>query len=227
MTTYESLRASPSPASTKTRPSVTYREFVIEYTHLQRRNALAVTAGVTLIVGAAIRLDGYALLVVAALGLGLFLSGLTGLLVAAAAHADYSRRLGLTTSTTYNEPAAPRPVRAFVASQNGATSSTVRAGRYSLDRSVWVALFETRNADDRLTRDAAVKVLPRAMYRDWSSTLGELGRLGLVDEDGRITATGWQWYNETVTPLPQSGKTPAGSTSTPARRTHEAHEATS
>lgn len=227
MTTYENLRASPSPASTKTRPSVTYREFVIEYTSIQRRNALAVAAGVTLIVGAAIRLDGYALLVVAALGLGLFLSGLTGLLVAAAAHAEYSRRLGVTTSTTYAEPGEARPVRAFIASQNGATSSTVRAGRYSLDRDVWVALFETRNADDRLTRDAAVKVLPRAMYRDWSSTLGELGRLGLVDEDGRITPTGWQWYNETVTPLPPSGKTPAGATSTPARRTHEAHEATS
>ena len=227
MTTYESLRASPSPASTKTRPTVTYREFVIEYTSLQRRNALAVAAGVTLVTGAAMRLDGYALLLVAALGLGLILSGLTGLLVAAAAHADYSRRLGVTTSTTYNQPEEARPVRAFIASQNGRASSTVRAGRYSLDRAVWVALFETRNEDDRLTRDAAVKVLPRARYRDWQTTLGELGRLGLVDSSGRITATGWQWYNEAVMPLPQSGMTPAGAHSTPARRTHDAPGASS
>ena len=75
-----------------------------------------------------------------------------------------------------------------------------------------------------MTRDGATKALPRHLYRDWQSTLGELQRLQLVDADGRPTAAAWA-LAEGTPPRPTDDEWPAGAHSTHARRTHGAHGA--
>jgi len=129
---------------------------------------------------------------------------------------------------TYAPPPAPSaPVRPFVPSANGdAAGHTVRAGRFQLPAATWAALFDVAEANGgRLTRDgvAAARALPRALYRDWAATLAELQRLGIVDDDGRVTAAGWEFAGREITPPPHGIDAPAGAPSTHARRTHDAH----
>lgn len=216
---------SPAPARTTARPSVDYDTFVLRYARAQRANVLLAFVGVALITGGIMYTHGAPMVILVALGLGLAAAGLGGLAIAMGAHADYTRHLAMTTATTYAAPVEASPgVRAFVPSANGAP--TIRAGKFKLERATWVKLFETAAAhDDRLTRDSATKVLPRNLYRDWQNTIGELVRLGMVDGEGRITAGGWQWYQENLSPYPNGGEAPTGAYSTPARRTHGAHGA--
>lgn len=198
MTTYfETPTPTPTAAKTTARPSVDYSTFVLAYARAQRNNLLLAFAGVALIVGAGIYTFGAALAILIALGLGIAAGGLGGFGVAAGAHASYCRNMATTTATTYTTPAAGPGLRAFVPSQNGA--ATIRAGRFQLPAATWAALFATAD-NGRLTRDKSMKVLPRALYRDWQSTLEELGRLGIVDGDGTITAAGLRWYDATIAP---------------------------
>ena len=74
----------------------------------------------------------------------------------------------------------------------------------------------------RLTRDAATKVLPRALYRDWATTAGELARLGIIDGEGMVTAAGRGIIGGNP-PRPTGDYAPTGAHSTHARRTHDAH----
>ena len=89
----------------------------------------------------------------------------------------------------------------------------------------WAALLAAAEANGgRLTRDAATKVLPRHLYRDWSTTAGEFQRLGIIDGDGMVTAGGLQFLRND-SPFPNGGYSAAGAQSTHARRTHGAHGA--
>lgn len=125
------------------------------------------------------------------------------------------------------EPAADSPapvtdVRAFVPSQNA--PATIRVGAWRLPRAAWAALFAAAEANGgRLTRDVAVEHLPRELYRNWAGTKSELMRLNIIDESGRVTERGWQFYRMDVAPSPTGENTAAGALSTHARRTHGAH----
>lgn len=216
------------------RPSANFSEYVLLYGKAQRHNLIVMTAGMVGIVGALWYLSGGALIIAAAVAVGLTLGGAGSFLVTGAAHSAYTRHLSTTTTQTYTDPPPAGPaVRPFVASRNaGATTArTVRAGRFQLPSTTWAALFEAASANDgRLTRDAATKALPRALYRDWAGTMGELQRLGIVDGDGRVTADGWHFARRDVgaagaPPYPNDDDAPAGAHSTHARRTHEAHGA--
>lgn len=220
MTTYfETPTPTPTAAKTTARPSVTFDDYVTGYTRLQRANVLGAFMGITVATGAIMYLHGAPMVLLVAAGVGIAAAGLASLAIAAEAHAAYTRHFGMTTATTYATPTPAGPgLRPFVASQNGAP--TIRAGRFQLPAATWAALFATAD-NGRLTRDKSMKVLPRALYRDWQSTLEELARLGIVDGDGTITAAGLQWYDATISPtLPAT---------MPGRariaRTHDAHEA--
>ncbi len=211
------------------RPAAEFSEYVLTYTRLQRTNTALIFTGMAVAVGAAVYLGGGWLIAVAAIGLGLAGSGAGGFVIAAEAHSAYTRHMAVNVTSTYATPPAPSsPVRAFVPSTNGdAAGHTIRAGRFSLPATTWAALFDVAEANGgRLTRDAvaAARALPRALYRDWAKTVGELARLGIQYGDGMVTADGWTFAGrEDITPPPQGSYSHAGAPSTHARRTHGAH----
>ena len=224
------LGDAPSPPLERvtSRPAAEFGEYVLTYSRAQRSNVGLIFVGVALIVGAAVYLSEGWLIAGVALGLGLAGAGAGGFLIAAEAHAAYTRHLSTNVTSTYaTPPPASAPVRPFVPSSNGdAAGHTVRAGRFQLPSTTWAALFDVAEANDgRLTRDsvAAARALPRALYRDWAATVAELQRLGIVDADGRVTAEGWDFASRDITPLPHGGNAPTGAPSTHARRTHDAH----
>lgn len=207
-----------------TRPAAGFDEYVLVYARAQRFNVSLIFAGMALAVGAAVYLAGGVLVAVVAVGLALAGGGGAGFLIAAGAHAAYTRHLGVNVTQTYAAPPSAGPsVRPFVASTDG--PATVRAGRFQLPAATWGALFAAAEANGgRLTRDAAAKVLPRHLYRDWQTTVGELQRLGLIDHDGQVTAGGWEFARRDVFPLPQNGDELMSAHSTHARRTPAMHD---
>lgn len=224
MTSYESATAAPPPLRTSTRAAVSFEAFVLDYAREQRRNVFLSFTGIATIAGAIMRTGGTAQIVLCAFGLGLAVAGLAALALAADAHAAYTRLLATATVTTYATPPPASPgVRAFVPSTNG--TQTIRAGKFKLDAAQWVKLFQTAGDGGRLTRDGAAKVLPRELYRAWGDTLGELARLGIVDDSGIITPAGWTWYKSNVSPYSTEGASPSGAISTHARRTHGRQDA--
>ena len=195
---YESAAAPPLARSTR-RPSAEFDEFVLRYARAQRANV-----GLMFV------------------GLGLAGAGAGGFIAAASAHAAYTRYFSATETEVYADPPPPAAaVRPFVASTNGA--ATIRAGRFSLPASTWSALLAAADANGgRLTRDAATKILPRALYRDWATTAGEFQRLGMIDPEGMVTAAGRGMMSGN-SPYPIGHNAPTGASSTRARRTHGAH----
>ena len=221
MIPYEAGAAPPLARSTR-RPAADFDEYVLRYARVQRANVFLVFAGVGLAVGAAVQLHGGLMVTLAAVGLGIAGAGAGGLMAAMSAHNSYTRYLGSNETQEYAPPAPPAEgVRPFVPSSNGAP--TIRAGRFSLPAATWAALLAAAEANGgRLTRDAATKVLPRALYRDWATTAGELARLGIIDDEGRVTAAGRGIIGGN-SPRPTGDYAPAGAYSTHARRTHGAH----
>ena len=217
--------APPAPLErVSTRPAADFHEYVLVYARAQRWNVALVFAGVGLAVGAGVYLSGVALIVAAAVGLALAGGGGAGFLIAAGAHAAYTRHLGINVTRTYAPPPPAGPaVRPFVPSSNGPRN--VRAGKFQLPAATWSALFASAEANGgRLTRDGAAKVLPRAMYRDWQTTIAELQRLGIVAGDGRVTAEGWEFARRDVLPLPHDGDALVRGRSTHAPGAHDAHD---
>ena len=215
---------SPPVAKTTARPSVTYTEYVKDYALLSFRFALLCFFGIALIIGAGIYLDAALMVAFVALGFGMAGGGGAGLLAASTAHSVYSRHLSIITATTYeHDTQTPRPgPRAFIPSTNAPQQIKV-AGHWLTD-AVWRKLYETADRDGRIKRDAAQKVLPRQLYRDWQTTLGELARLGLVDEGGYISPFGKQAYTQGLSPFPQREQGQNESASTHARRTHGGYD---
>ena len=222
MQRFEDVAPAPPLTRATRRPAAEFDEYVLRYARAQRANIVLIFAGLGLAIGAGMRLDGVLLIVLAAVGLGMAGGGAGGVLAAAGAHSAYTRYLGLNETQEYAPPAPPaETVRPFVPSTNG--TPTIRAGRFSLPAATWGALLAAAEANGgRLTRDAATKVLPRALYRDWSTTAGELQRLGIIDGDGMVTAAGRGMMSGTP-PYPTANSAPTGAHSTHARRTHDAH----
>ncbi|MBP8947284.1 MAG: hypothetical protein KBG73_00480 [Candidatus Promineofilum sp.] len=205
-----------------TRPAAEFHEYVLTYSRAQRANVGLIFLGAAVAIGAAFYLSDGWLIAGAALGLGLAGGGGAGFLIAAGAHAAYTRYLSVNVTRTYAEPPAPaEAVRPFVPSSNG--PATIRAGRFSLPAATWAALLAAADANGgKLTRDAAAKVLPRDLYRDWATTAGELARLGVIDAGGMVTAAGRGMMSGN-SPYPIGHNAPTGASSTRARRTHGAH----
>ena len=207
----------PPPVRTSSRPAADFDSYVLRYSKAQRNNALLIATGAAMIVGAITYTAGAAMVLLVSFGIGQMLAGAVALAIAGKAHERYTEHLATATVTTYQDPAPAAAVRAFVPSTNGAP--TVRAGKFRLTRQQWTRLFQSSSEGGRLTRDGAIKALPRELYRDWSGTLAELARLGIVDDAGVITPDGWSWYSANVSPysadaLPTSG---AQGTHAPAR----------
>ena len=226
MTNYDPLETAAAPplARATTRNTTDFDSFVMRYARAQGGSVALIFGGAGLAIGGGMWLEPGALMVAfAAAGLALVGMGGSAFAFRAAAHADWRNYFGTTTDRTYAEPAAAAPtVRPFVPSSNG--TNTVRVGRFSLPTATWAELFETAGAaGGRLTRDAATRVLPRPLYRDWQATLGELQRLGYVDDEARPTAAAWDAVG--LRPPHPGGERPAGAYSTHARRTHGAHGA--
>ena len=226
MNTYDPLETAAAPplARATTRNTTDFDSFVMRYARAQGGSVALIFGGAGLAIGGGMWLEPGALMVAfAAAGLALVGMGGSAFAFRAAAHADWRNYFGTTTDRTYAEPAAAAPtVRPFVPSSNG--TNTVRVGRFSLPTATWAELFETAGAaGGRLTRDAATRVLPRPLYRDWQATLGELQRLGYVDDEARPTAAAWDAVG--LRPPHPGGERPAGAYSTHARRTHGAHGA--
>ena len=221
MTTSNDFHPPPALARSTRRPAADFREYVLAYSRAQRANIGLIFAGVAVVIGGALNLHGTAAIFVVALGLGLAAGGAGGLLIAAGAHAAFTRHLGTYETQTYTTPPAAPTVRPFVPSTN---PTNIRAGRFQLPAATWAALFNAAEANGgRLTRDGAAKALPRALYRDWQTTADELRRLDIIDADGMVTAAGWQFARRDLSPYPIGAKSAAGAQSTHARRTHDPH----
>src|SRR5690606_18314889 len=91
------------------RPAADFHEYVLVYARAQRWNVDLDIAGIALAVGAAVNLSGGVLIVVAAVGLALAGGGGAGFLIAAGAHAAYTRHLGVNITQTYAAPPAAGP----------------------------------------------------------------------------------------------------------------------
>jgi hypothetical protein len=208
------------------RALVSYEIYVLAYSARQRSNMLLAGLGILLVVIAGAYLSGLWLVVAGILGGVGILVGLGSLWLTAEAHDQYRNELAVSVSETYaSPPPTPQPetLRPFVAAtENGST--TILVGRFSLPPATLAALFRTAAANDgQLTRDAAVRILPRPLYRDWNGTMGELQRLGWVDSDNRPTAEGWAAISNR--PPSPDDESRAGAYSTHARRTHGARTA--
>lgn len=208
----------PPPVRTSSRPAADFDSYVLRYAREQRRNVLLAFTGISMIVGAIVYTTGAPMVLLVSFGLGLAAAGLMALAIAERAHGRYTEHMAVATVTTYQEPTPAPAVRAFVPSTNGAPS--IRAGKFRLSRQQWIRLFQSSSEGGRLTRDGAVKALPRELYRDWSGTLAELARIGIVDDSGVITPDGWEWYTANVSPYSPEGAAPSGAQGTHARRTH-------
>lgn len=210
----------PPPARTATRPSVSYEAYVKDYARLAAWYVFVAAAGMAATAGAVIRLDGSLQVTMIAIGLGATLGGLAGFAAAAYAHSSYTRLMAMSVTTTYQEPQKVETVRPFVASRNA--PRTVRAGRIALPASTWAALFATAASNGgRLTRDGAIKAgLPRDLYHaNWQGTVGEFKRLGLVDEEGKLTDAAARL----ISPYPQDAEAQPFAPRTNERRTNGAN----
>ena len=210
-------QAAMQPVRETARVNVSYREYVNDYAKMIGLCLFVLFCGVGLIVGSVMTLEGPLMGLFASVGLAMTAGGGGSMLAAMTAHDAYTRHLATTRTKTY-QPAEERPTeggRAFIPSTNGA-GRTVHVGAHWLTPELWRALEATANRDGRITRDGAIKALPRRLYRNWSETIGELVRLGLVDSTGLITPLGKQG----LPPYPNSDGRENGGHSTHARRTH-------
>ena len=190
---------------------VDYDGYVLTYTARQRNHAFMVAAGVTLGTAAAFYLTGTWLILAAVLAIGLIIAGGTAFLIMAQAHAAYTQLL-VSHTVTYADP-RPVPV-ADVRPVMPTVDNTIRRGRFALPADQWLRLFDAAHANNgRLTRDNIVKAkaLPRDLYHGdaFQNTLDELKRLGIIDDNNRVTAAGSAFEHEIRFPHPAAGNVPA------------------
>lgn len=205
-------------ARTKSRATVDYDTYVLRYAARQRGHVLLTTAGITLIIGAVVYLEGAPMVILCAIGMGSMFAGFIGFAIAAAAHDSYTRDLAVSVSETYHRPAQPRPatVRPFIPTDNG-TGKTTNTGRLDFTPDVWRNLFDRALANGGyINRDDVAK--PARVGREWyhgagyGALLEELSRLGFIDGRNRLTPAALSWYERQIA-LPLS--------SIPLRSQHE------
>lgn len=181
---------------------VDYYDYVLTYTARQRNHAFMVAAGVALGVAAAIYMSGPWLILSVTLAISFICAGGAAFVIMAQAHADYTQLL-VSHTVTYADP-RPVPVadvRPVIPTDN----NTIRRGRFTLPADQWLRLFAAARANKgRLTRDNIVKnkALPRELYHGdaFQTTLDELKRLAIIDDNNLITAAGHAFEQEIRSP---------------------------
>ena len=194
-------------ARSTSRSTVDYDTYVLRFSRELRLNALLMTVGIVLIIGAMFYLSGIGLITVAAVGVGLGISGFVGYMAADRAHSSYTRDLAVSVSETYERPTPPpqpQTVRPFVASGNG-DGRTTNTGRLDFTPEMWRDFFDRALANGGAVNrdDVAKKALGRQWYygEGYGKLLEELTRLGFVDARNRLTPAALAWYEQQI-PLP-------------------------
>lgn len=196
-------------ARSTSRATVDYPTYVRGYAARLFWYVFLMVCGAVGVVAAAVYTTGAIMVIAVMVGIGLTMASAVACMAAVGAHDVYTRYLAVSTSETY-EPrrAAPPPatVRPFVASGN--SDRTTNTGRLDFTPAVWRDLFDLALARGGvITRDEVAKPagVGRRWYHGeaWEQFLGELRRLGFIDDRNRLTPAALTWYAAQI-PLPLS-----------------------
>lgn len=185
---YEAVITADQPViESETRRPVPFPEYVTQYSRMQRGNAFMTVGGLIAAVAGVLYVDGLPGELLTLAGIGLGIVGVFSVAVAWEAHRRYGDEFAISRITHYRKPETT--VRPFNPSRNG---RTIRVGRFSLPVATWEKLHDAAVANGgRITRDVATGIIPRDLYRGWGDTAGELQRMALIDDDGRIIPAAW------------------------------------
>ena len=97
------------------------------------------------------------------------------------------------------------PVRPVI--HDRAVGNVIRRGNFRMSREQWQRLYELARDGRPLTRDAArdADAMPRDLYIEWAATMAEMRRVGLVDDDNRMTDA-WREFHASIV---ETGRPPA------------------
>jgi len=97
------------------------------------------------------------------------------------------------------------PVRPVI--HDRAVGNVIRRGNFRMSREQWQRLYELARDGRPLTRDAArdADAMPRDLYIEWAATMSEMRRVGLVDDDNRMTDA-WREFHASIV---ETGRPPA------------------
>lgn len=92
---------------------------------------------------------------------------------------------------------AEQPVRPVI--RDRAVGNIIRRGNFEMSREQWMRLYELARNGRPLTRDAArdADAMPRDLYIEWASTMAEMRRVGLVDDENRATDA-WHDFHRSI-----------------------------
>lgn len=99
--------------------------------------------------------------------------------------------------TTVEQPGAA--IRPTVT--EGTRGSTIYRGNFTMRREYWQRLYDLAQDGRRITRDAVVSAdaMPRELYHAvFDETTAEMRRVGLLDDENRMTAAWRQFHREYV-----------------------------
>ncbi len=100
---------------------------------------------------------------------------------------------------------AEQPVRPVI--RDRAVGNIIRRGNFEMSREQWMRLYELARTGRPLTRDAArdADAMPRDLYIEWASTMAEMRRVGLIDDEHRATDA-WREFHASIV---ETGRPPA------------------
>ena len=90
---------------------------------------------------------------------------------------------------------AEQPVRPVI--HDRAVGNVIRRGNFRLSRDQWASLYNLAADGRPLTRDAARPHMPRDLYIEWAATMAEMRRVGLIDDEHRMTDS-WREFHRSI-----------------------------
>lgn len=98
-----------------------------------------------------------------------------------------------------------QPVRPVV--RDRAVGNVIRRGNFEMTREQWMRLYNLAATGRPLTRDAArdADAMPRDLYIEWAATMSEMRRVGLIDDEHRMTDA-WREFHASIV---ETGRPPA------------------
>lgn len=87
------------------------------------------------------------------------------------------------------------PVRPVI--HDRAVGNVIRRGNFRLSRDQWASLYNLAADGRPLTRDAARPHMPRDLYIEWAATMAEMRRVGLIDDEHRMTDS-WREFHRSI-----------------------------
>lgn len=92
---------------------------------------------------------------------------------------------------------AEQPVRPVI--RDRAVGNIIRRGNFRMSREQWMRLYELARNGRPLTRDAArdADAMPRDLYIEWAATMAEMRRVGLIDDEHRMTDS-WREFHRSI-----------------------------